>query len=150
MNAHPFTHLTGTGAATLGTALPRRPAAKRPQRSLSASLRGLLLETALLAVFRGMDADALAIKQLLIGLGIDRKGLGLSMALLKLQRGDQAGCLLLLEQEVLAHERGHELALAVQAHVWHLQGLPEGRAQANALMATSADPMVRSMARVLS
>lgn len=120
---------------------------KKPPTSLSASLQGLLLESALLAVSRGMNVDASAIRHVLIGLGIDRKQLGIAMALTKLQRGDQDGCLLLLEQEVLAHEPGHELALAVQSRVWQMQGLARGQEQANALLVSSADPAVRAMAR---
>jgi hypothetical protein len=120
---------------------------KRPV-SFSASLRGLLLNAAMLALSRGMDAEASAIKQVLIGLGSDRKQLGMAMALTKLQCGERNACLLLLEQEVLAWEPDHELALAVQAHVWQLQLLPKGRAQASALLVSSADPAVRAMVRV--
>jgi hypothetical protein len=115
--------------------------------SLSASLRMLLLNAAMLAASRGMDADALAIKQVLISLGIDPKQLGIAMALTKLQRGEWKACLLVLEAEVLAHEPGHELALAVQSRVWQLQGLPKGRALANVLLVSSTDPVVREMAR---
>jgi hypothetical protein len=108
-----------------------------------------MLNAALAAVSRGMDAEASAIRHVLIGLGVDRKQLGMAMALTKLQRGEQASCLLLLEQEVLAHEPGHELALAVQCRVWQMQGLARGQKQANALLVSSADPAVRAMARAL-
>jgi hypothetical protein len=120
---------------------------KKPPMSLSVSIRGLLLNAAMLAVSRGLDADALAIKQVLIGLGIDRKQLGMAMALTKLQRGEWDACLQVLESEVLSQEPGHELALAVQSRVWQLQGLPKGRALANVLLVSSVDPVAREMAR---
>ena len=147
MSAHLSTMPTGRNSAYIGTSSPGRAATRRPPKSLSASLRGLLLESALLAVSRSMDADALVIRQVLIGLGIDRMQLGMALALIKLQHGERNGCLLLLEQEVLAHEPRHELALAVQSRVWQMQGLPKGRAQANALLVSSADPVAREMAR---
>lgn len=119
----------------------------KPPKTLSATLRGLLLSSAMLAVSRGMDADALAIRKVLVSLGADRKQLGMAMALTKLQRGEWDACLLVLQIEVLDQEPGHELALAVQSRVWQLQGLPKGREQANVLLVSSSDPVARDMAR---
>ena len=147
MSAHLSTLLTTRETPSIEASLLGRPHAKQPPKSLSAALRALLLNSALLAVSRGMEADALVIRHVLIGLGIDRKQLGMALALIKLQHGERNACLLLLEQEVLAHEPRHELALAVQSRVWQMQGLPKGRTQANALLVSSADPVAREMAR---
>jgi hypothetical protein len=129
------------------TSMKNRFATKKPPKSPAALLRGLLLNAAMLAVSRGMATEAFAIREVLIGLGIDKKQLGMAMALVQLQRGELDACLLLLEQEVLVQEPGYELALAVQSRVWQLQGLPKGRTQANAVLVSSTDPVAREMAR---
>jgi hypothetical protein len=131
------------GAASL---LARSHVARQP-KSLAEPLRDLLLHSALLAVACGMDDEAVAIKEVLVGLGVDPQRLDMAIAIVKLRRGDVQGCLALLEGKVLAREPEHELALAVQASAWQSQGLPQGRIQANALLATSANPLVRSIAR---
>ena len=130
--------------------LPSKPRVKttRSPQSLSARLRGLLLDASLLASAHDMDAEAHVIGQLLIGLGADRKQLGMAMALNKLQRGRCTECLLLLEEEVLALEPGHELALAVQSRAWRMQGLSKGRELANVLLVSSSNPVVREIARM--
>lgn len=130
--------------------LPLKPpvAKRRAQPSLSRLLRGLLLNASLLASCHDMDAEAQVIKQWLIDVGVDRKQLGMAMALDKLQRGRCAECLLLLEEEVLALEPGHELALAVQSRAWRMQGLSKGRELANVLLVSSSNPVVREVARM--
>ena len=88
MTPHSSTAPFGRTTASRSDLLEGHFGTRRPPTSLSASLRGLLLNTALLAVSRGMHAEASAIKQVLIGLGIDRKQLGMAMALIRLQHGE--------------------------------------------------------------
>jgi hypothetical protein len=147
MTAHPYSMPSGSDALSLGVLSVGRLKTKRPQRLPSATLRGLLLESALLAASCGMEADAVLIRTALIGLGIDRKQFAMAVALIRLQRGEHDACLLLLEQEVLASEPSHELARAVQSRIWQLLGLPKGKTQANVLLISSSDPAVRAMAR---
>jgi hypothetical protein len=134
---------SGAGAAR-SAGLPARP----PVRTSPAGpLRDVLLNACLMAAARGMEEESVAIQTVLVGLGVDALGLHVALAIIELRAGDVPGCLRRLEHHVLAHDAGHELALAVQADAWRRQGRPEWRMQAQALLATSADPMVRSVVR---
>jgi hypothetical protein len=133
-------------------ALPGLPSTGRARSQASAAalagpLRELMLNTALLAAAHGMSREALRIKQLLFGLGVDRQRLDIAMAIVLLRRGDSQACLALIENDVLAREPDNALALAVQASAWRAQGLPQWRMHANAVLASSSDPIARSVAR---
>jgi Bacterial type III secretion protein (HrpB1_HrpK) len=109
-------------------------------------LRKLLLHALLLAVAHGMEDDASAhILPVLVGLGTDRQRLDIAIAMIKLRRGDAEGCLFVLERGVLEREPGNDLALALQARAWRTLGRPQWRAQADALLSTSANSLVRSI-----
>lgn len=123
---------------------PARRGAEGPRGELAGSLRDLLLNACLLAASRGMDDEVGCIRTVLLGLGMDGSRLSVAIAIVQLRSGNADGSLVTLERDVLSHEPGHELALAVQAGAWRSQGRREWRAQAQALLATSADPMVRS------
>jgi Tfp pilus assembly protein PilF len=114
----------------------------------SAGLRRLLLGVALLAASRRENAAVAAIKPALVAMGIEAGRFDVTVATVLLRSGDAAACLAWLEREVLNRDPNHELALAVQACAWKAQGRSEWRQQANALLATSANPLVREIARV--
>lgn len=142
MDAHSLAARAGGTAASAGRApLPPRLAA------LAVSLRDLLFNAALLAAARGMDAEALAIAPAVVALGIDQNRLDIAIAMVKLEHGDSEGSLTVLERGVLRRDPGSEMALAVQAAAWRVKGLPQWRTQANALLSTSANPLVRRIAR---
>jgi hypothetical protein len=111
------------------------------------SLRDALVQSALLGAARGMAEAVAHIRPVLIGLGVDAERLSVALAVVALRRGDAQGCLRIVEAELLDRDPGHELALALQACAWRLLGRAEGRSQAGALLVTSVDPLVRSIAR---
>jgi hypothetical protein len=127
---------------------PRRARRTAPRResAMRAPLRGLLVHCVVLAAARALDGEIEPMRRALAHLGVDRARLNIAIAMVKLQRGDSVGCLAWLEQQVLAEDPHHELALAVQASAWRLQGRPQCRMQASALLSTSADPLVRAVA----
>jgi hypothetical protein len=124
---------------------PQRSVAAAPVSAFAVPLRDLLLNAALLAAAHGMSDEVSSIRPVLKGLGMDAERLDVALAIVTLRSGDRDGCLDLLEQGVLSRDAGHELALAVQACAWRLQGREQWRSQAHALLATSADPLVRSV-----
>lgn len=124
---------------------PRGRPVKPGAADLAVPLRNLLFNSALLAASRGLDDEAARIRPVLLGLGVDARKLGLAFAIVLLRRGDADGCLAALESDVLPRDPGHELGLALQAGAWRLKGRPQWRAQADALLAASADPLVRSV-----
>lgn len=143
-------------ASSIATASRRLsvPAARRDRRSTSGAvlagpLRDLLLNSCLLAASRGLDDAVAAIRPVLVGLGMDAARLAVAIAMVQLRRGDAPRCLETLERDVLSREPGHELALAMQASAWRSQGRERWQAQAQALLATSADPLVRSIVQAL-
>lgn len=125
-------HARGHAGSTAGT-----------EGTLVGPLRDLLLNSCLLAASRGFDDAVAAMRPVLAGLGMDAARLAIAIAMVQLRSGRPAACLATLEQDVLSREPGHELALAVQATAWQREGNTQGRRQAQALLATSADPLVR-------
>lgn len=115
--------------------------------ALAASLRDLLLHSALLGAENGMAEVVERIRPALLGLGVPSERLSVALAIVALRRGDGQACLRIVEAELLDRGAGHELALAIQAVAWRLLGRAEGRSQAAALLVTSVDPLVRSIAR---
>jgi hypothetical protein len=111
------------------------------------SIRDLLIETALLAVRKGQDTEAVLVCGMLVGLGVDHARLHATVALVKLRSGDADGALSWVEREVLLLAPDHDLAIAVRVNALRALNRPGWQHQASSLLSVSSNPLVRELAR---
>jgi hypothetical protein len=109
------------------------------------SLRAMFVGAAMLAAERGWAQELADIRQVLVSIGVDLVRFDIAVALVALRKGNPLDCLTILEKEVFGKDGDHELGRAVQVLAWRALGRPGWQAQANALLSTSADGMVRRL-----
>jgi Bacterial type III secretion protein (HrpB1_HrpK) len=105
----------------------------------------MLMDTALVGTLYGADQEALKIRGVLLELGVDECKFDLTRAVLMLSRGAPEMCAKTLEEQVLAKEPFHEVGRALLSAAWRQINRSDWRGLAESLLATSSDPMARSM-----
>jgi hypothetical protein len=121
------------------------PTADQKSAAQTASFRAMFVGAAMLAARRGWQQEVADIRQIVVPLGVDGVRFDIALAMIALERSDPKACLAILEDKVFVKQESDELARAVQVVAWRQLGAPGWQSQANFLLATSSDALVRSL-----
>jgi hypothetical protein len=111
----------------------------------TAAFRAMFVGAAMLAARRGWQQEVADIRQIVVPLGVDGVRFDIALAMIALERSEPKACLSILEDKVFVKQEHNELARAVQVVAWRQLNAPGWQAQANFLLATSADALVRRL-----